>query len=108
MIGMAGYCFVYRSDTHLLKRFNKFLLLLAPMAMLTGSLLVYPKHFTFHTPWIQAALLCSSLFMMIVLFLIIFQNKIRSKFAISMIYVLLFAILLIIAYDTVTKNTFII
>ncbi len=87
-------------------RLNKIILLLAFFAMLTGTFLVYPKHFTFRTPWIQAAYFFSLLFGIFVSFLIFFRNKIKRRWYWLSVYLFLSVILLGIIHDAVTKTTF--
>jgi drug/metabolite transporter (DMT)-like permease len=81
---------------------NRYLLLLAAGALCTGTLLVYPKHFTYHTSWIQTAYALLALFAGILLILL----SIKQRFARSiwlMIYLLLALILITAIHDAVTK-----
>lgn len=100
------------SDTtlHNLNRLNTFILQLSLVAMLSGTLLVYPKHFTFHTPWIQAAYLFLILFCCGIFLLKISLKKIKitrgKQYGCTAIYFLLFTILIFITHDAVTKTTF--
>jgi hypothetical protein len=90
-------------------RFNKYLLILITLAMLTGTTLVHPKHFTFHTPWIQAA------YLFVVLFVIGISGLIGAKkvFVLQhrglwlVMYFLLITILIAVTHDAVTKTTFV-
>ncbi len=99
-----------RSDFILLDQLNRNLLLLSVLAMMTGTLLVYPAHFTFSTPWIQAAYLAVTFFFIAVCYLkariphVIFIKR-KQQFY-RFIYSLLFMILLLIVHDAVTKMTF--
>jgi uncharacterized membrane protein SirB2 len=74
-------------------------------AILTGTLLVYPKHFTFHTPWIQAAYLLVTIFSLGILTL---QKKNKIPRLIKLFsYLILIVILIGVIHDAVTKSTFI-
>jgi hypothetical protein len=88
-------------------RLNKHLLIFAFCAMLTGTLLVYPKNFSFHTPWIQAAYLFVTIFSVGILGLIwakkTFVLQHRGMWFCS--YLALLMILLIVVHDAVTKTT---
>jgi len=80
---------------------QKILFILAIVALVTGTALVYPKSFTFHTPWIMAAYLLLGIFGIFVLFL----NKISNiKFA-KGVYIFLFFILILIIHDAISKST---
>lgn len=98
-------CCVVSSDTLKLGRFNKTLLYMSPFLILTGTLLVYPKGFTFHTPWILAAYLFIIIFCAGIGFLLI--NKNMTRWVRCIIYLILLTILIFITHDAVTKNTFI-
>jgi hypothetical protein len=94
-----------------LNRFNLSVLALSVIAMMTGTLLVYPKHFSFHTPWIQAAYLCLMVFCAGIGLLGIKLRKItmtlKSYSILNFSYLLFFMILLLIIHDAVTKTTLI-
>lgn len=90
----------------LLTRLNKIMLVLAFFAMLTGTFLVYPKHFTFHTPWIQAAYLFVMLFSLGVLSLLLLKKKREQRWLWCLSYLVLIFILIGIIHDAVTKTTF--
>jgi hypothetical protein len=80
---------------------------LALLAMMTGTLLVYPKHFTFHTPWIQAAYLLVTLFCVAVIGLIYLKKQHVSRlWLINLSYFALAILLLLVIHDAVTKTTF--
>lgn len=117
LLGSAVFCLVVmiskKFATAQLSRFdiifqvNKLILLFAIFAMLTGTFLVYPKNFSFHTPWIQAAYLLGFIFCLGILFLIFFKKKIKNKIIWFCLYSFLLAILIAITHDAVTKTTFI-
>jgi len=94
------------------------MLVLCLFAMITGTLLVIPKHFTFHTPWIQAAyllLLCAGLGIFSLILLkkkrILkkgnepFSRKERAVWQFA--YFVLAIVLIGIIHDAVTKTTFV-
>ena len=115
LLGTAGFCLILigtrkltgvpgsRSD--LLFRLNKAMLHTALLAMLTGTLLVYPKHFTFHTPWIQAAYLLVGFFCFVMVLLLIFKQKRNLKF-LGVLYAVMFVLLVGVVHDAVTKTSF--
>lgn len=88
-------------------RRDKVMLGLALLALLTGTLLVYPKHFTFHTPWIQAAYLFVALFCLAIIGLIYLKKKQTSvSWVINLGYFVLVIVLMLVVHDAVTKITF--
>jgi len=89
-----------------LHRISYWLLALFPFAILTGTLLIYPKHYTFHTPWIVAAYFFSSFILMILIILLFFKEKLKNRVAWQFFYLIILLILMIIAHDAVTKTTF--
>ncbi len=102
LLGSTLYClFTLSSQTS--RRLN-YLLLLTLFALMTGTLIVYPFHFTFHTPWIKAAYVLILLFSLGLLGLKLSSNRRLSTqrgFAI-----LLISLLLMIIHDAVTRSTF--
>ena len=106
LLGTTIYCltfFITTSPRHALVSLNKFLLLLSLFAMLTGTLLVHPKNFTFQTPWIQAAYFLLFVYAVgISLFLIL---KKINRWVGLFFYLILFTILILITHDAVTKTT---
>lgn len=90
---------------------HKYILWLSLLVMLTGTFLVYPKHFTFHTPWVQAAYLLLILFCLGILLL---QNQTKNtphisedkRFVLLCSYIFLLIVLTCITHDAVTKTTF--
>jgi hypothetical protein len=80
-------------------RLNKLFLLLAGLAILTGTLLIYPTHFTFHTPWIIAAYLLTFFYILGVTLSLFLKTPSR------LIYFFLMVTLILIIHDAVTKTT---
>ena len=93
-------------DIKYVTRINIFLLILGCLAALTGTLLVYPKHFTFHTSWIQAAYLLMSGFFAAVAALILLRHKKFFRLLCGVVYFLLLVVLVLVVHDAVTKMTF--
>ena len=87
-------------------RFNKIILSLGALAMVTGTLLVYPKHFTFHTPWIQAAYLLLLIFCGMIFSLLLYKTKRKNSWIWRCIYFVAIIILIGIVRDAVMKTTF--
>lgn len=88
-------------------RRDKVMLGLALFALITGTLLVYPKHFTFHTPWIQAAYVLVILFCVAIVGLIYLKNKQTSRlWLVNLSYFVLAVLLMFVVHDAVTKTTF--
>jgi hypothetical protein len=93
------------------------MLLISFITMATGTLLVLPKHFTFHTPWIQAAYVLTTLYSLSIITLIFFRKKRRVKMAGDKLtqgqqylwrlaYLALLFILILVVHDAVTKTRF--
>src|SRR3989344_3989385 len=80
-------------------RLNKIFFLLAGLAILTGTLLIYPTHFTLHTPWIIAAYLLTFAYILGVRLSLFLKKPSR------LIYFILMMILILIVHDAVTKST---
>jgi len=103
---------VANTFSHLSSKHEKLLLIISLLAMLTGTLLVIPKHYTFHTSWIEAAYILLTLFIGGVFVATRIKkrhiNNISKKTLILMrvIYVCLGAILLLIMHDAINKSTF--
>jgi uncharacterized membrane protein YozB (DUF420 family) len=89
-------------------RFNKIILIMSFFALLTGTFLIKPKHFSFHTPWIQAAYLLIIGFVLGILFLnTLSKNKtIRRRWLWRLAYLFLIILLIAVVHDAVTKTTF--
>lgn len=107
LLGLTSYCFSLANSKHDTKLilFNKNLLIISLCALLTGTLLVYPKHFSFHTPWIQAAYILLIIYGLALRFSIIFSKKINKPWIWRSLYLTLIAVLLLITHDAVTKET---
>lgn len=99
---------LFSKESVLIFRLNLFLFFLGLMSLITGSVLVYPKNFTFHTPWIEAAFLLVSLFSAIILALIVFKRKISHfpEWTLKLTYFSLLGILLLVVHDAVSKSSY--
>lgn len=79
------------------------------IAMLLGTLLVIPKHYTFHTAWIQAAYIFAGVLFLALLGLINIlkkkKNIIQKRFW-QAAYLFLIVILICVIRDAVTKTSF--
>lgn len=117
LLGSALYCLILifskkAAPAHCVQHdqvtcMNKIMLLLLVLAMLTGTFLVYPKQFTFHTHWIQAAYFLSLLCIFGISLLILFKKKIKMRSVWMFSYLVLIVILIGIIHDAVTKSTFV-
>ena len=108
LLGLTFLCFALNGPQNLTKevRFNKILLILAPFALITGTLLVYPKQYTFHTHWILAAYALLGIFCSLVIFALLLQKKFTSQWLWKTLYFILLGILILIVHDAVTKTSF--
>ncbi len=115
--------FLYRSQQQgiallqLSNRCDRLLLSLIFIAGLTGSLLVLPRHYTFHTPWINAAFI----FLTIAFALLSYASYSKSKntrnkcikhngrikfyYGYQFMYFIILVILVCITHDAVMKQT---
>lgn len=105
LVGTSHYFFSHAKQLH------NVILRLSALVMLTGTLLVHPKYFTFHTPWIEAAYIFLLIFCLGIIFVkkqVNSSKKFTSsrRWIIQGCYCLLFIILLFIVHDAVTKTTF--
>lgn len=119
LLGLAVYCMTLTASRkyamanayqqHKILRLHRLMLLIVALAMLTGTFLVYPKNFTFHTPWIRAAYLLSLIFAAGILLLTFLKKKTKTpqRLAWLFFYFMLSLILIGIVHDAVTKTTFI-
>lgn len=108
LLGLTVVCFALAGPHNLNKilRINKILLILTPFALITGTLLVYPKQYTFHTPWIMAAYGLLGVFCSAIILALFLQEKIAKRWVWKIIYFLLLGILTMIVHDAVTKTSF--
>lgn len=108
LLGSAVVCLslVATKKFDLITRLNKVMLALMVFTVITGTFLVIPKHFTFHTPWIQAAYVFCTLFFVGVLLLIFLKKYVEQRWLWYSSYVFLILILTGIVHDAVTKTTF--
>lgn len=107
LIGITTYCFFYLRPANLktTTQINKIILILSAIALITGTLLIHPKHYTFHTHWIQAAYLFLAFFFFIIMTLLYFKSKL--VWLNKLTYLFLVTILIVITHDAVTKTTFV-
>ena len=113
LFGLTAYCLTFISSSHFtqtkndsLTYLNKIILIFAFFAAMTGTLLVYPKHFTFHTPWILAAYVLVFVYSLGVCALILFRKQRKYRWLWYCVYGILILILVAVIHDAVTKNTF--
>lgn len=81
---------------------QKIIISMSVFAGITGSLLIYPKHYTIHTHWIITAYLLLTGFIL----LIIYAHKIRSRTIWLGFCTLCLCLLIAIVHDAVLKQTF--
>lgn len=107
LFSLTIYCLAIAGSNKIAKfnRLNQLLLILSLMAIISGTFLVYPKHFTFHTTWIQAAYLFTILFGLSILFLSSLKKKSGHRWAWQLAYLLLILLLMAIVHDAVTKTS---
>ncbi len=100
-----------------MKNSRRVFLQIGLLAGITGTLLIYPRHFTLHTPWIQAAFLLLGLFLVLVFFfapksqIAVFEStsnhpKAASGWLWYALTPILALILMIIIHDAVMKTAF--
>lgn len=116
LLGSTTYCLIVVSSRKFsripsvsrdtLTFLNRMMLWCATFAILTGTLLVYPKHFTFHTPWIQTAYVLVFILGSLVSILLAVKKKQRIRWLWWSSYAFLLMILIAIVHDAVTKTTF--
>lgn len=109
LLGGTLYCFVHTAKTRSLatSTMHRTILYIGTFALLTGTLLVYPKHFTFHTPWIQAAYILVVSYLSIIGLMSRYRGKLIFKYhgIILTIYFSLIVLLVLVIHDAVTKTT---
>jgi len=71
------------------------------LALLTGALLIYPKHYSFHTPWVQMAFIIVSIFILGIIVLFFYKKMDHAFF-----YSILLVLLILISQDAIRKITF--
>lgn len=108
LIGSIFFCFgitqkiIEPQKNNLFSILQKTGISIGVLAGVTGSLLIYPKHYTLHTHWIIAAYLLLASFIL----LILYSHKIRSRTAWVGFCTLSLLILITIVHDAVLKQTF--
>ena len=116
LLGSILYCLILVSSNKFIpaylprrdkiNRTNKLAISFCVLAALTGTLLVYPKHYTFHTPWIEAAyLLVLALASTLSGLLFLTRNQ-KIRWLWQLTYVILITLLVFVIHDAVTKSTF--
>ncbi len=112
LLGSTLFCVILASfnvhpERHtLIARFSRLMLWLLLFALLTGTLLVYPKHFTFHTPWIQAAYILVFLSGTLLSAIYFSRKKTLPRGVMYAGFFVLLTILIAVVHDAVTKTTF--
>jgi hypothetical protein len=118
LLGLAVYCIVLTGSRkyaianihhhNKILRAHRAMLVIVVFALISGSLLVYPKNFTFHTPWIRAAYLFCMVFVAGILGMTLWKKKFVTSKRMTWLtlYILLIIILLGLVHDAVTKTTF--
>lgn len=116
LLGSSLFCLILISfrksapahppQNDMINRVNRTMLWLLAFSLITGTLLVYPKHFTFHTPWIQAAYLLVFLVGLLVSGLIFLRKKNQWAWVSRGIYLILIVLLIGVIHDAVSKTTF--
>lgn len=92
------------------------MLLISLFILVTGTFLVLPRHFTFHTPWIQAAYLLTMIYFICISVLILLKKYRLMKEDTGKIskpkqllwrlaYIFLLVLLTLVVHDAVTKTT---
>lgn len=109
LLGSTFFCLISVKSNKVVRHYlNKSMLGLATLAVITGSLLVHPEKFTFHTHWIMAAYSFVFLFALGVSLLIFLKKKEFSGKRLIEIFLYsgLVILLFIIIQDAVTKKTY--
>ncbi|MEO8402053.1 MAG: hypothetical protein ABI597_09715, partial [Gammaproteobacteria bacterium] len=110
VLGSTFFCLVLIASNNpawqnTVRRFNKAMLCFALLAMTSGTLLVYPKHYTFHTPWIMAAYFLVLIFVGVVLMLRMLMKKSGARWLWASVYLFLLLPLAVLIHDAVSKTT---
>lgn len=99
LLGLTVHCVMAKSTLQFY-RAQTSLLILAVAGMLTGTFLVHPRHFTFHTHWIIAAYVLMISFIVSIGLMFFYKKNWRW------VYIFLSILLMIVIHDAVTKSTF--
>jgi len=89
----------------IINKLQKTFILIGILAAITGSLLIYPKNYSLHTHWIQAAYGLLTSCMLLVIY---YANKIKSRIHWLTFCSILLLLLIAIIHDAVMKQTFLI
>ena len=110
LLGSAVCCLILASlqknSLNTLTTLNRTMLWLLVFTVITGTLLVYPKHFNFHTPWIQAAYVLVFLCGTLISLLLACRKKYQGRWLWGMSYLFLLGLLVIVVHDAASKTTF--
>jgi uncharacterized membrane protein len=89
-------------------RLQRLMLITVLIAITTGSLLIYPKNFSLHTPWIRTAYVFALLFTISLLTLTWMKKKFSTtqRWAWLTIYIFMGFALLTLVHGAVTKHPF--
>jgi hypothetical protein len=87
---------------------NRIIMWLVVFAIITGTLLVHPTNFTFHTPWIIAAYLLIAVFSFGMGMLQMMRKRFKQqpRWVWLVIYGLLMIVLMLVVQGAVTKTAF--
>jgi uncharacterized membrane protein YozB (DUF420 family) len=114
LIGSRKFVLTDINQPDKFNRLNIVIVIFSLFTLITGTFLVYPKHFTFHTPWIQAAYLFTLLLALMICLLINLKKKrVALDGKISRLqrllwrcaYLAFIIILIAVVHDAVTKTT---
>jgi hypothetical protein len=106
--GIIASLFQVKAKKFTSNRFDNSLLITCLLLVFTGTLLVHPKHFSFHTIWIQVAYVLIILFGLALLLSRLFKKPgaAARRWAWAGLYLFLLLILFCIIHDAVTKLVF--
>ena len=121
ILGIVVYCCAFMTTKRWRRRphqhpsrqrfyqLQRLLLILMLLASVTGTLLVYPNHFTYHTVWIQTAYALVAVCVLIIAGLLAYakQARLAQPRLWLCAYCILGLILITAIHDAVTKNPFI-
>ena len=106
LLSLSAYCVVMKPSFMKIHRVPLYLLGMALFALITGTLLVHPKQFTFHTPWIQTALVSTILLCTTMIVFTVFFARTWKSFGIKVFYLVLLITFIAIAHDAINKTSF--
>lgn len=108
LLGLTAYAITFAHPAQLSKliSINKNLIVISLFALITGTLLIYPKHYNFHTLWIQAAYLLIFIYIVSLTLATRLSAKISHSWLWRCFYLALVFLLTVVVHDAVTKSTF--